>query len=503
LADAPAYAAIDLGAESGRVVLGRLDPDGGGVSLDVVHRFANRPVCLPDGLRWNLLALFTEALEGLRAAASRAELRGVGVDAWGVDYALLDAERRVLGLPFHYRDARTDGMITRAHERVTREDLYAVTGIQTMPINTIFQLLADEGSAALAAAEHIALVPDLFALWLTGELCNEATAASTTGLLDARSGQWARALIARLGLPAAPFAGATTEPGTTIGPVLDHHRDLAGGAAGAPVHAIGGHDTASAFAAVPLRSERAAVLSSGTWSLLGLELPEPVLGERARTYNLTNERGVEGTIRLLRNVMGLWLVQECRREWEADGGPSAYGDIYRLAAEAREDVALFDPDADGFLAPGGMPARIVAACRASGQEPPLSPGETVRAVLTSLACKYRLVLERLERVKGGGVDVVHVIGGGAQAELLCQLTADLLGRPVLAGPVEATALGNVLMQARAAGELGSLDDLRAAAAASTEPTAYDPSPARDAADATYERFLSVTGLHAESAPVEA
>src|SRR3954471_1834300 len=478
------FAAIDLGAESGRVVRGRLE--GERVALDVVHRFENRPVRLPDGLRWNLLALFGEALAGLRRAAAETPLAGIGVDAWGVDYALLDAQRRVLGLPFHYRDGRTEGMVAPAHARVSRDELYAVTGIQTMPINTVFQLLADEGSAALAAAEHIALVPDLFALWLTGELANEATAASTTGLLDARTGAWARELIDRLGLPAAPFAGATIEPGTTIGPVLEHHAELAG----VPVHAVAGHDTASAFAAVPLRDgERAAVLSSGTWSLLGLELPEPALDDRARAYNLTNERGVEGTIRLLRNVMGLWLVQECRREWDVE-----YDDIFRAAAEAREDVPLFDPDADGFLAPGDMPERIVAACRDARQEPPSSRGEIVRAVLTSLACKYRLVLERLERVTGREVDVVHVIGGGAQAELLCRLTADLLGRRVLAGPVEATALGNVLVQARAAGELGSLADIRAAAAASTDPTTYEPTGARDAADATYERFLSVTGL---------
>ncbi|HEX6389495.1 MAG TPA: FGGY family carbohydrate kinase, partial [Solirubrobacteraceae bacterium] len=293
--DAPAFAAIDLGAESGRVIRGRVD--GGRVVLEVIHRFANRPVRLPDGIRWNLLALFSEALEGLGRAADGTRLSGIGVDAWGVDYALLDARLRVLGLPFHYRDARTDGMIARAHERVAREDMYAVTGIQTMPINTVFQLLADEGSAALQAAERIALVPDLFALWLTGELANEATAASTTGLLDARTGTWARELAARLGLPAAPFAGDPVASGTTLGPVLAHHAE----AAGVPVHTVGGHDTASAYVAVSLRGERAAVLSSGTWSLLGLEIDEPVLDARACAYNLTNERGVEGTIRLLRN----------------------------------------------------------------------------------------------------------------------------------------------------------------------------------------------------------
>jgi len=265
-----AYTAIDLGAESGRVVLGRLD--GGRVSLEVVHRFPNRPVQLPDGMRWNLLHLFTEALHGVGVAAAQARLEGIGVDAWGVDYALLDGDNRVLGLPFHYRDPRTDGMVARAHARVARDELYAVTGIQTMPINTIFQLLADESSAALAAAERIALVPALFVLWLTGELVNESTAASTTGLLDARTGTWARDLIARLGLPAGPFAGDPVEPGTTVGPALAHHD----GIAGLPVHAVAAHDTASAFAAVPLRSSRAAVLSSGTWSLLGLELDPPV-----------------------------------------------------------------------------------------------------------------------------------------------------------------------------------------------------------------------------------
>ena len=446
------FAAVDLGAESGRVVTGRLE--GARVTLKEVHRFANRPVRLPDGLRWNLLSLYTDALEGLRRAG---DLRGIGVCSWGVDYALLDRANRVLGLPFHYRDKRTDGMVSRAHARVSRDELYATCGIQTMPINTVFQLLADEGTPALAAAERIALVPDLFNLWLTGELGNEITNASTTGLLDARAGTWARELIARLGLPAAPFASDPVEPGRTLGA---HY--------GVPVHLVASHDTASAFVAAPLRSPRAAILSSGTWSLLGLELREPALDARAAAYNLTNERGVDGTIRLLRNVMGLWLVQECRRAW----GDPDYAELHRLAAEADPDVALFDPDADAFLAPDDMPRAIVDACRAAGLEPPGTRGEIVRSALVSLACKYRLVLERLQRATG---------------------------REVLAGPVEATALGNVLVQARAAGEAGSLSELRALAAASAEPVLYEP---RGGGQDTYERFLAVTGLTVD-APVHA
>ena len=478
----PSFAAIDLGAESGRVVLSRLT--GGRASVEVVHRFANRPVRLPDGLHWNLLALFAEALDGLARARERAALRGVGVDAWGVDYALLDGEGRMLGLPFHYRDGRTDGMVGRVHARVPREEQYAITGIQTMPINTIFQLAADAASPALAAARRIALVPDLLSLWLCGGHANEATAASTTGLLDARAGTWARPLIERLGLPAAPFAGDPVEPGTTLGPVVAHHP-----AAGTPVHAVAAHDTASAFAAAPLRGAGAAILSSGTWSLLGVELDQPVLTPEAAAFNLTNERGVDGTIRLLRNVMGLWLVQECRRRWGAD-----YDELHRAAAAVDAEVPLFDPDDDEFLAPEDMPARIAAACEASGQAAPASRGELVRSILVSLACKYRLVLERLVRVTGRQVDVVHVIGGGARNHVLCELTADLLGRPVLAGPVEATALGNVLVQARAVGELGSLAELRELAAASVDPDVFEPSDRRDRAEATYQRFLEVTGL---------
>ena len=493
-----AFAAVDIGAESGRVVLGRLD--GGSVSLELVHRFENRPLWLPDGLHWDMPALFAQMLHGLAAAAALQPLDGgIGIDAWGVDYALLDGSGRMLGLPFHYRDDRLgEDLVARAHARVPSAELYARTGIQSIPINTVFQLIADEASAAAAAAERIAMVPDLLAYWLSGELANEITIASTTGLLDAGEPRWARDLIARLGLPLRPFAGEVVPPGTDLGVVLAGHEELAGAAAGAPVRTVAGHDTASAFAATPLREPGAAILSSGTWSLLGVEVPEPFLGADAAALNLTNERGLDGTTRLLRNVMGLWLLQQCRREWAAAGAAYDYDQLHDMASAARADVALFDPDRPSLLRGGGLPQRIAAACIDGGQDAPGSHGELARSILLSLACKYRLVLDGLELVTGRTVEVVHVVGGGSRNSLLCQLTADLCGRPVLAGPEEATSLGNVLVQARAAGELDSLAQMRDLVAHSVSPTPYQPSPAH-AADETYERFLAVTGLVAPSA----
>jgi rhamnulokinase len=459
------FGAIDLGASSGRVFVGRLDD--GRVALEELHRFANQPVRLPDGLHWDVVHLYAEALGALRDTG---DLDGVGVDTWGVDYGLLDERGRLLGLPYHYRDDRTEGTVERAFARVPADELYATTGIQTLPINTVFQLLAEADGPALAAAERIALLPDLLAYWLSGELANERTNASTTGLLDARGGEWALEIVERLGLPARPF-GALCEPGTELGPA----RELGG----VPVYTVASHDTASAYVATPLAGEHAAVLSSGTWSLLGVELAEPALGDAAREANLTNERGVDGTIRLLRNVMGLWLEQECAREWGA-----SFEALHEAAFDAPADVPLFDPDADELLRPGDMPARIAAAC---GRDD-LSRGEIVRSIFTSLACRYRAVVERLEDVARREIRTLHVIGGGARNRLLCQLAADLTGREVLAGPVEATALGNILVQARAAGELGSLTDMRAVAAASSETTTYEPAMGADEADAIYRRF---------------
>jgi rhamnulokinase len=492
VASARVFAAVDLGAESGRVVIGRLD--GVSVALEVVHRFANRSLWLPDGRHWNVPQLFSDALEGLARAgvAAGERLEGVGVDAWGVDYALLDGGRRMLGLPFHYRDERvTDAVIARAHELVPRDELYRRTGIQTMPINTIYQLVAEEGSGAAAAGQAIVLIPDLINLWLTGEVANEATIASTTGLLEATGTGWARDLIARLGIPRRPFAGNVVDPGRRLGSVLDGHGDPGG----TPVYAVASHDTASAFVGTPLEGPAGAVLSSGTWSLFGLEVSEPVLRAEAAGFNLTNERGVDGTVRLLRNVMGLWLVQECRRAWKAAGLDLDYDGLHRVAREAPADAPLFDPDQPSLLRAGDMPNLIAAACTAAGQTAPAGPGGVLRSILVSLACKYRLVLEQLELVSRRRVEVVHVVGGGVRNGLLCQLTADVLGLPVLAGPEEATAVGNVLVQARACGELSSLEEIRRLVARSVRMQRYEPTGGRPAND-TYERFLSVTGLEA-------
>lgn len=488
------FAAVDLGAESGRVALGSLD--GKQVRLRVVHRFANHPVWLNDGLHWDLLKLFGDSLDGIARAAKIARLDGIGVDAWGVDYALLDKTQRVLGLPFHYRDRRTEGMIAAAHAKVSRDALYARTGIQTLPINTIFQLMAEAESPAARAADRLAFVPDLFGLWMTGELVNEATIASTSGLLGAEDGRWARDMIAQLGLPKPPFAHDPVEPGTAIGPLLTRHDETCPDAAQATVWTVAGHDTASAFVAAPLTGPRDVVLSSGTWSLLGTESDRPFLDARAREYNLTNERGVGGQTRLLRNVMGLWLLQECRRAWKRAGVNADYEQLMALAEAADPNVALFDPDDEALLAPGEMPARLSEACRAGAQAPPSEPGEIVRSILTSLACKYRFVLERLQRVTGRTFEVVHVVGGGARNRLLCQLTADLTGLPVFAGPVEATALGNVLVQTIATGEVANLVQARELSAISSERTRHEPHAAAEASE-LYDRFLTVTGLVAD------
>lgn len=480
------YAAIDVGAESGRVTVGKLGT--GRIELEEVHRFANRPVRLPDGLHWDMPHLFAESLLGLEAAQARAgRLDGVGIDTWAVDYALLDESGRLLGLPFHYRDARTNGILGRAFEGVSAERQYGISGIRPMPFNTSYQLLTEVGSSSLEMAERIALVPDLLAYWLCGELANERTVASSTGLLDARTGGWSPELIGGLGLPSRIF-GKLLDPGTVLCPMLEHH-----GLGPVPVIATAGHDTAAAFAGSAGNSGDTAVLVSGTWSLLGIELPRPLLCEGARAARFSNELGIDGTTRLLTNVMGLWLIQECRRAWAAQGISLSYEELTRQAA-AVDEVALFDPDHPELLAPGEMPARLETICAKLGQVLPRDPGAVTRSILTSLACKYRFVVDQLESVLGRAIAQVEVIGGGTRSSFLSRITADLLGRPVAIGRAEASSLGNLLVQARACGALGSFAEMRAVARASAEPVLYEPSAERGHADSLYERFLAVTGL---------
>ncbi|GAA4873969.1 rhamnulokinase family protein [Saccharopolyspora cebuensis] len=441
-------AAVDLGAASGRVVLGRVSPDR--LELEEVHRFPNGPVRLRDVLHWDVLGLYRGILEGLRAAGRAAgHLDAAGIDTWAVDYGLLDTTGALLGNPVHYRDARTDGVAEALHERIPAAELYAATGLQVLPFNTIYQLAAATGTPALAAARHLLLLPDLFAYWLTGHRRAEISNASTTGLLDTARRCWDRDLMARAGIDPGLFA-PLVEAGTRVGPLSPHV--LAETGLGGPVElvAVGSHDTASAVAGVPAADPAFAYVATGTWSLVGVELDTPVRGEASRAANFSNELGIDGTVRYLRNVMGLWPLQECLRHW---GNP----DLAELLVAARREpplAAVVDAADPAFIPPGDMPERIAAACVRLGQPAPRSRAAIVRCVLDSLALAHRRTVREAVALSGRAVGTVHLVGGGARNELLCRLTADACGLPVVAGPVEAAAVGNALVQARA---LGALD----------------------------------------------
>ncbi|TDV57137.1 rhamnulokinase [Actinophytocola oryzae] len=441
-------AAVDLGASSGRVMVGEVGPYT--VALRECHRFENRPARVHGTLHWDILPLYQEMLAGVRTAGP---VDGIGVDSWAVDYGLLDADGALLGNPVHYRDERTNGARDNL-ERLGAQELYATTGLQFLPFNTIHQLSAE---TRLDSAQRLLMIPDLLAYWLTGEQGAEITNASTTQLLDVRSRTWATGLMARIGVDPSLFP-ELREPGTVIGDF-----------GATPVIAVGSHDTASAVVGVPAANERFAYISCGTWSLVGVELDTPVLTEASREANFTNELGVDGTVRYLRNVMGLWLLQECVREWGADTT-----ELLRAAAKLSKG-AVIDPDDPVFLPPGGMPARIVEACRRADQPVPEDRAAIVRCIVDSLADAHRRAVEEAQELSGRAVDVVHVVGGGARNSLLCQLTADACHLPVLAGPVEATALGNVLVQARVLGAVsGDLAQLRSLIRGSQQVTRYEP-----------------------------
>ena len=486
--------AIDLGAESGRAILGHFKA--GALQLEEIHRFWNGPVRLPDGLHWDVLRLWTEIQHGLKQAAQRGPLGGVGLDTWGVDFALLDARDVLLGNPYHYRDSRTDLMMEEAFRRVSRADIFTSTGIQFMQLNSLYQLLAMvvQRSPALEAAATFLTIPDLFNFWLTGRKACEFTIATTTQCYNPLTGDWARPMLEQLGIPSHIFP-AIVQPGTLLG-------DLAPGVAESlgmqpiPVIASACHDTACAVAAVPARGPDFAWISSGTWSIVGVDVPQPVMTPQAREYNLTNEGGVGATFRLSRNVMGLWLVQECRRTWASQGEELSYDDLTRLAEAAEPLRSIIDPDLPEFLKPGDMPARIRTACGDCGQPVPQEKGAVVRCILESIALKYRWVIEKLETLRGAPVETIHIVGGGTRNRLLSQFTADACGRAVVTGPVEATAIGNLSLQAVALGSLDSLDAARRVVRSCFENETFSPhllrnTTAGDAWEAAYERFKKV------------
>jgi len=480
------YLAVDLGAESGRVMAGEWN--GRKLALKEIHRFPNGPVALPDGLHWDFLRLYGDIKQGLRQAVASygRATRSLGVDTWGVDFGLIDSHGALVGNPFHYRDSRTDGMMEKAFRVISRERIYAQTGIQMMQLNTLFQLYAmvRAKSPLMDIADTLLFAPDLLTFWMTGRVCNERTIASTSQCLNPVNGRWAADVLRKLGIPMRIFR-AIVEPGTAVGPL----RGEAETAIGAPLQvvAVGSHDTASAVAAVPAERGPFAFLSSGTWSLLGVETGHPTITPQTLEYNLTNEGGVCHTIRLLKNIMGLWLVQQCRQTWRAAGRDLGYDELTNLAAGAPAFLAAINPDDPLFFPPGDMPARIRQYCARTRQKAPREPGQFVRVALESLALAYRRVVDQLASVTGQRPAALHVVGGGSQNALLNQFAANATGVPVFAGPVEATAAGNILMQMLADGEIRSLPEGRGIVRRSFPVRTFKPQHT-DEWNEAYERF---------------
>lgn len=467
------HLAIDLGAGSGRVMAGHFD--GSKLRIEEMHRFTSEGVRVPSGWHWNVLGIFTDIKRGLAEARKRhgTSLASLAVDTWGVDYGLIDKQGRLLGLPWMYRDSRTDGMMEAAAALVPREEIYRRTGIQFMFFNTLFQLLAESrrNPEALAAADQLLFMPDLLTYWLSGERVVERTIASTAQLLKAGSAEWDLELAEKMGLPAKIFR-PTTNPGTSIGSLLPSVMEETG-CGNLKVTTCGSHDTASAVAGVPAETANPLFLSSGTWSLIGRERNAPLVTDETFRVGFSNEQGLNGSTRFLKNVAGMWLLQECKRNWDGEGQQFDYGFLVQAAREA-ETTALLDPDAEDFAKPCDMPAAISAYAEKTGQAAPTSPGEFTRTILESLALRYRGLVGQLRAWMPDLPDTLHIVGGGSQNALLNQMTADATGLRVVAGPVEATAAGNILAQLMATGEIASLEEGREIIRASFEPEIYEP-----------------------------
>ena len=477
--------AFDLGAESGRALIGHFD--GQRLALEELHRFGNGPVQIFDRLYWDPLRLFGEMQQGLAlfARAHGKDLASIGIDTWGVDFALLGPGDALLDNPRNYRDPRTDGMLEEAFSRVPREEIFAFTGVQFMKFNSLYQLLAMRESPLLQSAQTLLLMADLFNFYFTGNKVCEFSNATTTQFFDPRKNTWSTELLTSLGLPT-HFLPEIAQPGTQVGTLLPSIASDTG-LNTVPVIAPATHDTGSAVAAVPAETRDYAYISSGTWSLMGVELDEPLVSSEALQYNFTNEGGVGPTYRFLKNIMGLWLVQECRRTWEREGRTFSYEQLTTMARDAAPFVALIEPDDERFLTPGDMPARIRAFCQETDQAVPADEGQMIRVILESLALKYRYVLESLETILGRRLECIHIVGGGIQNRLLCQFTASAAGRRVVAGPLEATGIGNMLLQLIGLGQLASLTEARQVVRDSFDPMVYPPENTADW-DMAYDRF---------------
>ncbi len=482
--------AFDMGASSGRAMLGRFD--GTKIQLQPVHSFPNGPVGITGHYYWDTLRLFSEIREGIAAGhrETGGSLAGIGIDTWGVDFGLLDADGELLGNPFYYRDERTSGMLDEAFKRMPKDQIFNWTGLAFQPFNTLYQLLAMklQKPHLLEQAATLLFMPDLLAYFLTGEKATEYTDATTSQLTDARTRSWSADIRQAMEFPGQLFT-LIQEPGTVRGrllPALSEELKTDR----SPVVAVASHDTASAVVAVPTEGDNSAYLSSGTWSLLGVETDDPVLSRSVLEWNLTNEGGFGGKFLLLRNVMGLWIVQECKRVWDGEAGAVGFDELVELGRRSKPFTALIDPDDALFYGRGNMPLQIQEYCAKTGQSAPQTHGEVVRTVCESLALRYRWTVEKLESVTGKKIQTLSIVGGGVRNALLNQFTANALNRTVIGGYAEATALGNLLVQAHALGELAGLADIRQVARASFPTTRYEPAESQ-AWDDAYQRFLKL------------
>ncbi len=481
--------AIDLGASSGRGIVGSFD--GQKLSLKENHRFSNDPVILNGRMYWDILRIFHEIKQSIAKTVLDGDaIRSIGIDTWGVDYALLDESGKMLSNPYHYRDARTEGIVSYVGRFFAPSELYATTGIQTMNFNTVFQLAADlrDDPKMVENAQRMLNVPDLLNYFLTGNMANEYTILSTGALLDAEKRDYAKDIIAKAGIPQRLF-GDIVAPGTSMGKLLAQVQSEVG-KTDAEVLTVASHDTASAVIAVPTQEKEFLFISSGTWSLMGTELDAPKINAETEKYNFTNEGGVNNTIRFLKNIMGLWLIQESRRQWKREGKEYSFAELESLAKAAKPFRCFIDPDHPSFVSPGDLPARVREFCQKTGQYVPETVGEIVRCIYESLAMKYRYTAENISKLTGISPRVIHVVGGGTKDGFLSQMTADACGIPVCAGPEEATAIGNLLVQLMAAGEAKNLSDARAIVAASFACKHYMPQNTA-AWDAAYETFCAL------------